>query len=160
MRVDIPVGLQTVVRNQSPMLLCLSTVRLRKAVAPFLLTFPHPTCTTQSSVLTHDGQLKPFAVQLFNVMAKQFMNQRNPVPVLAQSPSPLSSPGELTLPSESYFASPNLCISPHRTYVWDGYSDTLFHKLTPLHRKSAKLMMPDLLLTTDAKLRHLGLLPL
>ena len=54
-------------------------------------------------------------------------------------------------------------ISPHLTYaptVWDGCSDILFHKLKSLHRRFAKLMMPDLSLTTDAKLQHLGLLPL
>ena len=54
-------------------------------------------------------------------------------------------------------------ISPHLTYastVWDGCSDILFHKLNSLHRRAAKLMMPDSSLTTDAKLQHLGLLPL
>ncbi len=54
-------------------------------------------------------------------------------------------------------------ISPHLTYastVWDGCSDILLHKLNSLHRRAAKLMMPDLSLTTDAKLQHLGLLPL
>ena len=42
-----------------------------------------PAQTTQSSVLTPSGQLNPIAVQLFNLMAAQFMNQRNPVPVQA-----------------------------------------------------------------------------
>ena len=54
-------------------------------------------------------------------------------------------------------------ILPHLTYastVWDGCSDILFHKLNSPHRRAAKLMMPDLSLTTDAKLQHLGLLPL
>ena len=54
-------------------------------------------------------------------------------------------------------------ISPHLTCastVWDGCSDILFHKLNSLDRRDAKLMMPDLSLTTDAKLQHLGLLPL
>ena len=54
-------------------------------------------------------------------------------------------------------------ISPHLTYAstfWDSCSDILFHKLTSLHRRAAKLMMPDLSLTTDAKLQHLRLLPL
>ena len=54
-------------------------------------------------------------------------------------------------------------VSPHLTYastVWDGCSDNLFHKLYSLHRKAAKLMMPDLSLTTDARLQHLGLIPL
>ena len=54
-------------------------------------------------------------------------------------------------------------ISPHLIYastVWDGCSDILFHKLNFLHRRASKLMMPDLSLTTDAKLQHLGLHPL
>ena len=54
-------------------------------------------------------------------------------------------------------------ISPHLTYastVWDGCSDILVHRLNSLHRRAAKLMMPDLSLTTDAKLQHLELLPL
>ena len=54
-------------------------------------------------------------------------------------------------------------ISPHLTYastVRDGCSDIVFHKLNSLRRRAAKLMMPDLSLTTDAKLQHLGLLPL
>ena len=42
-----------------------------------------PTNTTQSSVLTPSGQLNPISVQLFNLMATQFMNQRNPVPIQA-----------------------------------------------------------------------------
>ena len=54
-------------------------------------------------------------------------------------------------------------ISPHLTYastVGDGCSDILLHKVNSLHRRAAKLMMPDLSLTTDAKLQHLRLLPL
>ena len=54
-------------------------------------------------------------------------------------------------------------ISPHLTYtstVWDGCSDILCHKLNSRHKRAAKLMMPDLSLTTNAKLQHLGLLPL
>ena len=42
----------------------------------------------------------------------------------------------------------------------NGCSDILFHKLNSLHRRTAKLVMPDLSLTTDAKLQHLRLLPL
>ena len=54
-------------------------------------------------------------------------------------------------------------ISPHLTYastVWDGCIEILFQKLNSVHRRAAKLMMPDLSLITDAKLQHLGLLPL
>ena len=54
-------------------------------------------------------------------------------------------------------------ILPHLTYtstVWDGCSNILFHKLISLHRRAAKLIIPELSLTTDAKLQPLGLLPL
>ena len=53
--------------------------------------------------------------------------------------------------------------SPHLTYastVWDGCSDIVFNKLNSLHRRTAKLMISDSSLTTDTKLRYLGLLPL
>ena len=53
-------------------------------------------------------------------------------------------------------------ISPHLTYastVWDGCSDILFNKLNSLHRGAAKLIS-DSSLSTDTKLRYLGLLPL
>ena len=53
-------------------------------------------------------------------------------------------------------------ISPHLTYaptVWDGYSDILLNKLNALHRRAANLMISDSSLTTDTKLRYLGLLP-
>ena len=56
----------------------------------------------------------------------------------------------------SSFASSNLYAST----VFDGCSDILFNKLNSLHRRTAKLMMTDLSLTTDAKLHHLGLLSL
>ena len=52
---------------------------------------------------------------------------------------------------------------PHITNtstVLDSCSDILFDKLNSFHRRSAKLMMLDLSLTTDAKLQCLGLLPL
>ena len=52
-------------------------------------------------------------------------------------------------------------ISPHSTYastVCDGCSDILFNKLNSLHRIAAKLIS-DSSLTTDTKLRYLGLLP-
>ena len=54
-------------------------------------------------------------------------------------------------------------ISPHLTYtsaVWDGCSDILFNKLNSLQRRAAKLMIPDSSLSTDTKLRYLGLPPL
>ena len=53
-------------------------------------------------------------------------------------------------------------ISPHLTYastVWDGCSDILFNKLNSLHRRAAKLTS-DSSLSTDTKLRYLGILPL
>ena len=43
--------------------------------------------------------------------------------------------------------------------AWDGCSDILFNKLNSLHRRAAKLMISDSSLTTDTKLRYLGLLP-
>ena len=54
-------------------------------------------------------------------------------------------------------------ISPHLTYastIWDGCSDILFNKLNSLHRRAAKLMTSDSSLSTDTKLRYLGLPPL
>ena len=54
-------------------------------------------------------------------------------------------------------------ISSHLTYasaVWDGCSDILFNKLNSLHRRAAKLMISDSSLSTDTKLRYLGILPL
>ena len=44
--------------------------------------------------------------------------------------------------------------------LWDGCSENLFKKLCSLHRRSAKLINPDPLLTTDQKLRSLDMLPL
>ena len=44
--------------------------------------------------------------------------------------------------------------------VWGGCSDILVNKLNSLHRRAAKLMITDSSLTTDTKLRYLGLLPL
>ena len=44
--------------------------------------------------------------------------------------------------------------------AWDGCSDILFNKLNSLHRRAANLMISDSSLTTDTKLRYLGLLPL
>ena len=54
-------------------------------------------------------------------------------------------------------------VSPHLTYastVWDGCRDILFNKLNSLHRRAAKLMISDSSLSTDTKLRYLGILPL
>ena len=54
-------------------------------------------------------------------------------------------------------------ISSHLTYastVWDGCSDILFNKFNSLHRRAAKLMITDSSISTDAKLRYLGIPPL
>ena len=54
-------------------------------------------------------------------------------------------------------------ISSHLTYastVRDGCSDILFKKLNSLHRRAAKLMLPDPSTTKEAKIQRLGLLPL
>ena len=40
------------------------------------------------------------------------------------------------------------------------HSDISFKKLNSLHRRTAKLMLPDPFTTTEAKIQHLGLLPL
>ena len=44
--------------------------------------------------------------------------------------------------------------------LWDGISENLFKKLSSLYRRSAKLINPDPLLTTDQKMRSLDMLPL
>ena len=57
----------------------------------------------------------------------------------------------------------NAHISSHLTYTstdWDGCSDILFNKLNSLHRRAAKLMISDSSLSTNTKLRYLGILPL
>ena len=54
-------------------------------------------------------------------------------------------------------------ISPHLTCastVCNGCSDSLFNQLNSLRRRAAKLIISDSSLTTDTKLRYLGLLPL
>ena len=54
-------------------------------------------------------------------------------------------------------------ISPHLTCastVCDDCSDILFNQFNSLHRTAAQLMISDSSLTTDTKLRYLGLLPL
>ena len=54
-------------------------------------------------------------------------------------------------------------ISSHLTYastVWDGCSDILFNKLNSLHRRAAELIISDSSLSTNTKLRYLGILPL
>ena len=53
-------------------------------------------------------------------------------------------------------------ISFHLTYastVWEGCSDILFNKLNSLHRRAAQLIS-DPSLSTDTKLRYMGILPL
>ena len=54
-------------------------------------------------------------------------------------------------------------ISSHRTYenaVWNGCSDIIFKQLNSLHRRAAKLTLPDPSKATEAKILRLGLLPL
>ena len=58
--------------------------------------------------------------------------------------------------SHAYISSHLTCAST----VWDGCSDILFNKLISLHRRAAKLMISDSSLSTDTKLRYLGILPL
>ena len=57
----------------------------------------------------------------------------------------------------------NAQIRSHFDYastVWDGCSDNHLIKLVSLHRRAAKLILPDPLLTTDQKLVEIGILPL
>ena len=61
-----------------------------------------------------------------------------------------------TLLSASCFT---MLIFPLTLTVWDGCSDILFNKLNSLHRRGAKLIS-DSSLSTDTKLRYLGILPL
>ncbi|WP_419635651.1 hypothetical protein, partial [Thiolapillus sp.] len=72
----------------------------------------------------------------------------------------LSLPPSLSPSTKKKKATKNRVVGGGASTAWDGCSDILFHKLDSLHRRAAKLMMPDLSLTTDAKLQHLGLLPL
>ena len=54
-------------------------------------------------------------------------------------------------------------ISPHLTYastVLDCCSEILFSKLNSLHRRAAELTISNSSLSTDTKLRYLGILPL
>ena len=53
-------------------------------------------------------------------------------------------------------------ISSHLTYastVWDGCSDILFKKRNLLHRRAAKLTLPDPSATTEAKIQRLDFTP-
>ena len=57
----------------------------------------------------------------------------------------------------------NAQIRSHFDYastVWDGCSDNHLKKLVSLHRRAAKLILPDPLLTTDQKLDKIEILPL
>lgn len=54
----------------------------------------------------------------------------------------------------------NAHIKPHIDYasvIWDGCSDALFKTINSRHRRSAKLILPDPSLTTDAKLTALNI---
>ena len=54
-------------------------------------------------------------------------------------------------------------IKPHLDYascIWDGCSDANMKKVNSLHRRAAKMILPDKSLTTDEKLASLQLLPL
>ena len=57
----------------------------------------------------------------------------------------------------------NAHIRSHIDYastVWDGSSDIHLKRLNSLHRRAMKLIIPDTTLTTDEKLKKLGILPL
>lgn len=57
----------------------------------------------------------------------------------------------------------NAHIRSHIDYastVWDGSSDANLKRLNSLHRRAAKLILPDPSLTTDQKLAALKILPL
>ena len=52
----------------------------------------------------------------------------------------------------------NAHIKPHIDYasvVWDGCSDVLKKRLNSLHRRAVKLILPDITLTTDQKLKEM-----
>ena len=57
----------------------------------------------------------------------------------------------------------NAHIKPHIDYasvIWDGCSDVIFKKLNSIHRRSAKLVLQEPLLTTEEKMKSLEMLPL
>ena len=57
----------------------------------------------------------------------------------------------------------NAHIKPHIDYasvVWDGCSDVLKKRLNSLHRRSVKLILPELYLTTDQKLKEMRIMSL
>ena len=57
----------------------------------------------------------------------------------------------------------NAHVRSHLDYastVWDGCSDNHMKKLNSLHRRAAKIILPNPLLSTDEKLKQLGILPL
>ena len=54
-------------------------------------------------------------------------------------------------------------ILPHVSFsstVWDGCSETHLNKLNSLHRRAAKLLLPNKNLSTDEKMKALSILPL
>ena len=57
----------------------------------------------------------------------------------------------------------NAHIRSHIDYVstvWDGCSEANLKRLNSLHRRAAKLILPDPTLSTDQKLKQLDILPL
>ena len=54
-------------------------------------------------------------------------------------------------------------ILPHISFsstVWDGCGETHLNKLNSLHRRAAKLLLPDKNSSTDEKMKALSILPL
>ena len=54
-------------------------------------------------------------------------------------------------------------ILPHVSFsstVWDGCGETNLNKLNSLHRRAAKLLLPDKNSSTDEKMKALSILPL
>ena len=57
----------------------------------------------------------------------------------------------------------NAHIKPHIDYtsvVWDGCSDVLKKRLNSLHKRAVKLILPDITLTTDQKLKEVRIMSL
>ena len=57
----------------------------------------------------------------------------------------------------------NAHIKPHIDYtsvVWDGCGEVHLNKLNSLHRRAAKLILPDPSLSTEQKMSALGILNL
>ena len=70
---------------------------------------------------------------------------------------------KLFVNSDSRLLFYNAHIKSHIDYastVWDGSSDVHLRRLNSLHRRAAKLILPDPSLSTDQKLKKLNILPL